>query len=345
MEYVFDQIITIPSQHSAYTAESKPRRDIMRILEKNGCVPIGLYESFNIPKLTSLNFVRRYLWMSLRIKKGDILYYQYPLMVSCLPYFLLLLSVLKEKGVILVCIIHDLDYLRLKESNKIKDYTNKFIKGISLSDITIAHTPAMKAHLQELGIKSEIRVLYLFDYLSLDGFCDSSYSKAHRNEIVFAGNLTKSKFLSELNNYKFSYAKFNLYGIDPQIDYNESVIYKGKFLSDNVSVIKGGWGLVWDGDSIETCSGLYGDYLRYNSPHKMSLYITAGIPVIVWSKSGLAGWILSNNLGIAINSLTELDGVLANIDDGTYGIIQNNARIFSEKLRNGKMILQVLNLY
>ena len=33
---------------------------------------------------------------------------------------------------------------------------------------------------------------------------------------------------------------------------------------------------MWDGNSIDTCSDIYGEYLRINNPYKLSLYIAAG---------------------------------------------------------------------
>ena len=34
---------------------------------------------------------------------------------------------------------------------------------------------------------------------------------------------------------------------------------------------------MWDGPSPDTCAGVYGAYLRYNNPHKTSLYLAAGL--------------------------------------------------------------------
>lgn len=341
MNYIFDQLLhSIPLRQGKYDASNKPRMDIMRILEQDGYVPLTAYRRINIPKMTPLYILGYYIWMALRIKKDDTLCYQYPVMYGCFPYFLRLLSFLNNKGVRLVCIIHDLDYLRFKKSQEFK---NRLIKGIKKADIVIAHTSTMKEYLEKEGVCSEIRVLYLFDYLSSDGMNNALYSKTHRNEVVFAGNLNKSKFIEKLNEYKFSYVKFVLYGIEPQFTFSEKITYSGRFLPDNVSAVKGGWGLVWDGESVETCSGMLGNYLRYNAPHKLSLYITCGIPVIVWRESGLAEWITKNKLGIIIDSLIELDGLLANIDDTTYELMQKNVCMFREKLRRGGMILDVLN--
>ena len=102
------------------------------------------------------------------------------------------------------------------------------------------------------------------------------------------------------------------------IDFSGDLIYKGFFHSDNVSKIEGSWGLVWDGDSEETCNGVYGEYLKMNSPHKLSLYIVARLPLIVWKESGLTDYVLKRNLGIAINSLRELPNRLKEITEKDY---------------------------
>ena len=60
----------------------------------------------------------------------------------------------------------------------------------------------------------------------------------------------------------------------------------------------GSFGLVWDGMSSETCKGSFGEYLRINNPHKTSLYLASGIPVIIWSKAALAEFIEKNKCGI-----------------------------------------------
>ena len=52
--------------------------------------------------------------------------------------------------------------------------------------------------------------------------------------------------------------------------------------------MEGSFGLVWDGISVETCAGVYGEYLKVNNPHKTSLYLASGIPVIIWKE---AAWL------------------------------------------------------
>src|SRR5699024_6210027 len=100
-------------------------------------------------------------------------------------------------------------------------------------------------------------------------------------------NLKKSKFI-----YKFpselKKSKVNLYG-NGYIGNQIGLDYKGAFPSDKInSIIKGKYGLIWDGDRIDTCSGNVGNYLRYNNPHKLSMYLVANMPVIIWDKAAEA---------------------------------------------------------
>ena len=112
--------------------------------------------------------------------------------------------------------------------------------------------------------------------------------------------------------------------------------------------MNGRWGLIWDGISIESCDGNYGNYLRINNPHKMSLYMAAGLPVIVWTESALAEFVSKYNVGIIVNSLVDLSGKLASISEKQYMEMKNNALIQMKKVTKGfysLKVLEKLNIY
>ena len=105
---------------------------------------------------------------------------------------------------------------------------------------------------------------------------------------------------------------------------------------------------MWDGDSVETCSGAWGEYLKYNNPHKASLYLASGIPVIIWERAALANYILQNDVGITIRSLEDLDDVLSTISQNRYIQLRKNAIKQSEIIRSGentKKVLRELRIY
>ena len=78
--------------------------------------------------------------------------------------------------------------------------------------------------------------------------------------------------------------------------------------------------------------------MKYNNPHKVSLYLSSGIPVIIWRKAALSKFIEENNLGIVVDSLTELDEVLSKMSLSRYEKLSKNVRDVSQKLRKGFFI-------
>ncbi|SPC35703.1 hypothetical protein [Pseudolactococcus paracarnosus] len=65
-----------------------------------------------------------------------------------------------------------------------------------------------------------------------------------------------------------------------------------------------GIGLVWDSDSDHDTS--YQRYQNIKSPHKLSLYLAAELPVILPTFSPFSNFILDNQLGACITDLSEL---------------------------------------
>ena len=100
-----------------------------------------------------------------------------------------------------------------------------------------------------------------------------------------------------------------LYGInyDEQNITSLNVEYKGAFLPNEIpSKLEGSFGLVWDGDSTDGCNGASGDYIRYNNPHKLSLYISSCLPVIVWSQAAIADFVRQHNIGFCVDKLIDI---------------------------------------
>ena len=109
-----------------------------------------------------------------------------------------------------------------------------------------------------------------------------------------------------------------------------------------ISNLKGKYGLVWDGDSLDTCSGLTGEYLKINNPHKLSLYLAVGLPVIIWEKAAEAEFVLKENVGVTVKSLYELPQRLATVSYNDYNIMKNNVRIVGERLRRGEYMMEAI---
>ena len=105
-----------------------------------------------------------------------------------------------------------------------------------------------------------------------------------------------------------------------------------------VHKLKGAFGLVWDGESIKTCAGNYGEYLRYNCPYKCAMYLAAQIPVIIWSQAAMADFVKREKIGILIDSLDEIDHKLSNLTKEQYRELLENVSRIQEEIINGENI-------
>ena len=161
--------------------------------------------------------------------------------------------------------------------------------------------------------------------------------------IIVAGNLAQEKA-----GYLYSLPAepaYNLYGVgfdESRALENEN--YFGSFLPDELpAALEGGFGLVWDGDSAETCSGVFGEYLRYNNSHKASLYLASGFPLVVWKQSALSHFVLENGCGIAVDSLQDLKATIDNLSDTDYQDLVENTKRVGKGIRDGHYLLTALN--
>ena len=107
--------------------------------------------------------------------------------------------------------------------------------------------------------------------------------------------------------------------------------------------IEGSFGLVWDGPSLESCTGEMGGYLRYNTPHKLSLYLVSGIPVIIWAQAAMADFISRNKVGFLIDRISDIASRLDSITEEEYKTVLENIRPIQERIRNGRSLEEALS--
>ncbi|EOU1828480.1 hypothetical protein C0L77_001241 [Clostridium perfringens] len=324
-----------------FHAGSKARDDIMNILKKMDFVDIILREgSSNIKKYISTLS----LGINLRfIDKNSVVVIQWPLANH--KFVKKLINKLNKKNAKKILLIHDLVGLRTKDKFEIK----KEIEILNDFDIVISHNKEMKKWLENNGLNVKCITLGIFDYLiELDRKVDKNISSENA-VIVYAGNLSeeKSGFLRKIDNRILKNINLELYG--PNLDINtinSKIKYYGVFKAEDLPFeLSGDYGLIWDGDSMKECSGSYGEYLMYNNPHKASLYLASGLPLIVWDKSALKEFIVDNKIGITINSLDELSNI--KIDD-EYMEMKKNVIKMRKDIINGiytkNTICKALNL-
>ena len=330
---------------SGANAGSKAPKDIERFAREEGFATLCAScwgDKRNFWGRLSGQVLRLFEYASffLKVGRNSVLFMQFPYVRGGRAWrWLFLRSVARLKNVRIVTLIHDLNELR----NIDVKYQERFVRySIGLSSAVIVHNSRMADYLAENGIPREKMVcLEAFDYFtaeppSLDGV------KFDRS-LYIAGNLDSVKcgYLRDIP--KIGGINFQLYGMHYSGVQNERVRYHGAFSPEGLPhEISTGFGLVWDGDSVDTCSGAFGNYLRYNNPHKFSLYIASGIPVVAWRESALAEFVERNRCGILVGSLREAAERISSMGEDEYAHIRLNALSLAEKIRAGHFTKRAL---
>ena len=195
----------------------------------------------------------------------------------------------------------------------------------------------MIAWLQANGCTSKLIDLEIFDYDNPQPLLTTDYYDA---SVCFAGNLAKADFLTKLNLTKH---QLILFGPNPSNNYPQNIAYQGQKTPEELpKFLQQSFGLVWDGDSLSSCTGTFGEYMKYNNPHKVSLYLSSGLPVIIWKEAALADFVEKHHVGLTIADLNDLDDLLDRLTPADYALIRQNVAAVANKMRQGYYIKRAL---
>lgn len=316
-------------------AGSKAVSDTDSIMQKEGLKKIEIYTSSS--KNRFISKLQNYL--SLRniynVTNNSLVVVEHPLYINK-RYIRFIKKCKEKKSVKLAFIIHDYETIRnLFPENVDIRIVEKIV--LEIADVLIVHNDKMKkVFVEKYNVdESKIVSLNIFDYL-----CEGEITreKCSKDSVTVAGNLNpqKSGYVYRLKE-QCKNIKYNLYGVNYEgSETEENVTYHGSVDSNLLpNVLQGGFGLVWDGNSAESCVGNTGEYLRVNNPHKTSLYLASGVPVIVWKEAAIADFVTKNGVGICVSSLNEIPEKIGELTDEDYDKMVESAKSIGTKLREG----------
>ena len=270
-----------------------------------------------------------------RIKKGDVILLQYPLK----KYYETVCKAAHLRGAKVITLIHDLNSFRSQRLT-----VSQEIKRVNHSDVIIA-PQRMKDWLVGNGCKAKFEIHKVWDYLTSKEIVSQRALPDFSNKDVklslfFVGKLTPTSnhFVYDLGE-TMPQTPFYLYGTNyaPELLLKPSQTEYLGFAQDEqlIECNRGDFGVSWYGDSLHHGSGRIGEYMTFNNPHKVSLYLRCNVPVIVWKNAGIAAFIQENECGILVESLENIEETLSKITETDYQRLMNNVRNVSQKLSQG----------
>ena len=330
-------LIDVMNQNN-FDAGTKARNDTTVILNGMGFETQVLFNRTHNSIMRSAELIRC-MWKLNKIVTDDsVILVQYPYKPFVMKLLKSIIKRMKRRVRLhFVILVHDVLFLRNEQSDS--QYVEKY-KAIETeifnsADYVIVHNQRMEKELLKAGVKSNMVTLGIFDYIYSGDL--AKMANFEKNVIIFAGNLSpeKSGFLYKME--PLHDAVFNLYGSN-YVKENTQHVYKGSFPPDElIAALEGNYGLVWDGDSANACTGNFGEYLKYNNPHKLSLYLAAGLPVIVWRESALASFVEKNGLGLTISKLEEINDIPKSNSE-EYKTFKKNVDKIRNMICSGEML-------
>jgi hypothetical protein len=310
--------------------------DAEKILLAEGYEPISLPHQDQFSLKAKINRLLYTVRMVFTIKKDSVVVFLFPVYAMMNR---LLLRLLSAKGVKLVCFITDINGLKDGDSKRLK----KDIRFFRRFRYFIVHNEKMKQWLDGIVPGNHSASIEFFDFLAHNLTVINTFS----HNIIFAGNLGKSTFLEKLYllKEKCPSVQFNLYGQGQTeaMTSQDNVNWRGVENPYELPLkLKGGFGLLWDGDSIDKPGGSLGHYMQYISHHKLSLYIISRLPVIVPAIAASAALVDKYRIGFSVNSLYELEERLKSISIPEYQQMQNNMSRLAQKISRGGCLREAL---
>ncbi|HEX6427008.1 MAG TPA: hypothetical protein VF008_04950 [Niastella sp.] len=307
--------------------------DAEKIFIAKGYQPIEFPGTYDFSIRSKWKRLLYFIRLFFRINSGDLLVFQFPLYAKIHQ---LLITLLRIKGVQIICLILDIDGLR----NGNAAILEKEKKAFRRLRLFIVHNERMQEWLQPIVPKAIIAQLQFFDFLATPLY----QPRSKDTHIVIAGDLQKTAFIQKLG--QLPQLSFSIYGAG-YIENNafpENATYNGVFPPyELVHHLQGSFGLVWYGPDIDSFAGNYGSYLTIITPHKLSLFIMAGIPVIVPATSASAILVKQYGIGFTIDRLSDIGQVIENVSDSAYQKMVDNTRPLAVQLSQGHFLKRALS--
>lgn len=236
-----------------------------------------------------------------------------------LPLKWLFYNIVLLKKINLYLIMIDLSKAR---DERINDEQEK--KVCNKAKAIMAQTELMKKEMICRGYSYEIdkNKIFVSHFWSIFTKLQPIGKSSFGDSIAFSGALYKAPFVAML----------------PKLDQRLQFVVNPQF-----RMITEDWGLVWDGKSLDTCSGEYGDYMKMVYPYKASLYLASNRPLIVWKESGIADYVIENHLGIVIGSLYEIYDAIHSLTDNDKNLMLQSVAMFCDVIRTGSDRIKLMN--
>ncbi|MDF2809086.1 MAG: beta,6-galactofuranosyltransferase [Microvirga sp.] len=293
---------------------AKAKLDVYRILSENGFISSNLKICEKVPQINRILELMRLLALP---RTTDVVF-QFP-NYNRFNKFASFLTSLRHR---VLFVVHDVDSIRDVPNHQ------------SLSILKRSHGCIVSgnlwrtAEMQALDLR--VQPLECWDYLT-SAPATGEWSPA--GKVLYAGSLSadKAAWLYDDRRQLPLYLAGVNYDLSRKL---EADVFLGPFSSDCPSFPADvSWGVVWDGDSPFELAGKAGHYQWFNQPHKFSMYIAIGLPIICCKAAAMAQVVEKYGVGLCVDSLDDVPAAIAAVQQDPDAADQIRANVHALRAR------------
>jgi glycosyltransferase involved in cell wall biosynthesis len=238
------------------------------------------------------------------------------------------------KGVKKIFFINDVTPLMFENNRYLM---GRYIELYNQADLFIMPSQNMLDRLREEGLTvQKYTIQRMWDCLvSIDDSVKPQFDKV----INFAGQTDGPKF-SFVRQWKYDTVRLAVTAREDNWAHGLNIQFMGWFQNQNLLAnamrMNGGFGLLWSEDMY------WMEYMKLNACSKLSLYLAAGIPVIVPDSIPEADTISRKNLGLVVESLDEAVEKVESMTKEQYDQMVQAVAGFGQLIRGGYFTKKVL---
>lgn len=270
------------------------------------------------------------------VQPGDLVVVQFPLWTYLNFQSEFIDRLQSMERVKLVALVHDIPTWMFDDGTSQYDRENDFwLQQLRKFDLLLVANEKGAQRLRKDDVNVPMISMHIWDY-----FYDGPLKeKQFKKQLYYVGGRDVIGL-----DYRAS-TPLVVYGrqVENDVLKNSSLTWLGRLPSDEiVASVEGGFGLVVSDNIKEKSNMNFFDYTEFNNPTKLSLYLAAGLPIIIASKTAHAKWISERGIGLVVDDLNDIDNVLANVSENDYKLMLKNIQPWQKAISEGFFIKRTL---
>lgn len=303
--------------------------DIEKILLQHNYQPLFFPCHYSFSFIAKLRRLLYLIKIFITLPSDSIVVFLHPQYASLNKALVKLL--LRRGSIRLAAIVGDINGIKHNKPALLQQELQQFAKY----DYLIVHNAGMQKWMEQQIAGVKCSAISFFDFLAQP----ATRIAEQTNIVVYAGNLEEALFLENLPQSDRQPVTFEVYGqpFTSGMQRMPNLQYMGVSAPYSLSGRVGAaYGLVWYGPDTHRVSGNIGPYLKLISPHKASLYLLCGIPLLVPVNTALADLVQQHGIGLTISSLDEIGSRIAAINADQFNAMCANVKRTAGAIAAGK---------